>query len=113
MNHTRLARWHVLVEQQGQDSIIPMDYMVEADTKDQAEAQAAQACVGAVAAHAELIDLCTFQRTGIALSPPTPRAAALARDRFLGARMMEIMADEDIGAVVAYQRAVDELEGRE
>lgn len=40
-------------------------------------------------------------------------AAARARDRFLGSRTAEIMADDGIGAVAAYRRAVAELEGGE
>ena len=57
----------------------------------------------------------TFLRTG----PRDPYAecdnpdAARAMDRFLGGRTAEIMADEGIGAVVAYRRAVAELEGGE
>lgn len=58
-------------------------------------------------------DATAFLRTG----PRDPYAecdnpaAARARDRFLGSRTAEIMADEGIGAVVAYRRAVAELEG--
>ena len=37
-------------------------------------------------------------------------AAARARDRFLGSRTAEIMEDQGVGAVIAYRRALAELE---
>ncbi len=116
MNNTRLSRWHVVVEEvpPGYDEFMSSrirDYMAEADTQTQAESQALAAIPYGVSAAATLIDHGTFRREYPAACSTSPEAVR-ARDRFIGSRMMEIMRDEGIGAVPAYERAVDELEGR-
>ena len=116
MDSNRLSRWHVLVEEvpPGCDEFMASrvrDYMVEADTQVQAESHALAAIPYSVSANARLIDHGTFRREYPAACSSNPEAAR-ARDRFIGSRMMEIMRDEGLGAVPAYTRAVDELEGR-
>lgn len=85
--------------------------VVVAPTADIAHA-AAMASRHAVAAQVDMVGS-EFLRTGPRPDPYADcanPAAARARDRFLGSRTAEIMQGQGVGAVIAYRRALAELE---